>query len=91
MNIEISNEFIEKIVEKRVGEYVKEWFRDNKNKYFIRETVDRYVKAELTDMKYFDIVAEEARKITSKEVIQKVCDRVSEDIAGAYADKYGDY
>lgn len=91
MNVEISKEDIEKIVEKHVGEYVKEWFRDNKNKYFIREVIDRCVKAELEDIKYSDIIAEEARKITSKEVVQRVCDRVSSDIAGAYADKYGDY
>lgn len=90
MNIEISREDIEKIVEKHVGAYVKEWFRDDKNKYFIREVVDRQVKEELTKMQYSDMVAEEARKVTSKEVIQKVCDRVSEDIAGAYAEKYGD-
>ena len=91
MNIEISKEDIEKIVEEHVKAYVKEWFRDNSHKYLIKDMVDRYVKTELTEMKYFDIIAEEARKITSKEVVKMVCDRISEDIAGAYADKYGDY
>ena len=91
MNIEISREDMEKMVEKHVGEYVKEWFRDNKNKYFIREVVDKRVKVELTKMQYSDMVAEEARKVTSKEIIQRVCDRVSSDIAEAYADRYGDY
>jgi len=91
MNIEISKEDIEKIVEEHVKAYVKEWFRDNSHKYLIRELVNRYVKAELTDTKYSDIIEEEARKITSEQVIKMVCDRISEDIAGAYADKYGDY
>ena len=88
MNIDISNEMIEQILEKQIREKVKEWFAQNNHKYVIKEFIEKSVSKELNEFEYMEVIREEARKQTSKEVINGVCRRISMDIAEAFADKY---
>ena len=88
MNIDISEEMIERILEKQIEERVKAWFAQNKNKYIIREFIEQSVSKELSKFEYTETIKEEARKLTSKEVLNGVCRRISSDIAEAFADKY---
>lgn len=91
MNIEISDEQIEKILEKQISERVKTWFSQYNNKYVIQDHVERAVKDELMNLEYKLIIQQEARKQITKQVLDKVCASISSDIAEAFADKYGGY
>ena len=90
MNIEISDEQIEKLLEKQISERVKAWFQQDKHKYIIREYTSQAVMTELRNFEYDRIVRDEARKQINEIVVEKVCARVSQDIAEAFAEKYGD-
>ena len=91
MNIEINDEQIQKILEKQISERVKTWFAQQENKYIIRDYVHQAVISELRNYKYEIIAREEARKQISHDMVDKICARVSNDIADAFAEKYGDY
>ena len=91
MNIEISDEQIEKLLEKQISERVRTWFQQDEHKYIIREYTNKAVMKELENFEYDRIVRDEARKQINETVIDKVCARVSRDIAEAFAEKYGDY
>lgn len=95
MNIEISNEQIEKLVEIEVHKQVDRWFSEIKNKYVIRDYVlkeaKQYVLNEIYNQDYQSIVKQQISEFTAEAVLDKVAQRISEDIAAAYADKYGDY
>lgn len=91
MNIEISDEQIEKLLEKQISERVRTWFQQDEHKYIIREYTHQAVLKELEKFEYNRIVREEARNQINKTVIDRVCARVSQDIADAFAEKYGDY
>lgn len=91
MNIEISDEQIERLLEKQISERVNTWFQQNEHKYIIREYTNQAVMKELQNFEYERIVRDEARKQINKTVIDGVCARVSRDIADAFAEKYGDY
>ena len=90
MNIEISDEMIEEILQKQIGEKVKAWFSQNKHEYVIKDFVNQAVMTELRDYKYENMIRDEARKQISKDVVERVCARISYDIADAFAEKYGD-
>lgn len=93
MNIEISNEQIEKLVEVEVHQQVDRWFSEIKNKYVIRDYVlkeaKQYVLNEIYNQDYQSIVKQQISEFTAEAVLDKVAQRISEDIAAAYADKYG--
>lgn len=91
MNIEISDELIEKFLKEEIGNRVNIWFRQDEHKYVIREYTNKAVMKELQNFEYDRIVREEARKQINAAVIEKVCARVSQDIADAFVEKYGDY
>ena len=95
MNIEISNEQIKKLVEAEVHQQVNKWFSEIKNKYVIRDYIlneaKKYVLKEINNQDYQSIVKQQISEFTAEAVIDKVAQRISEDIAAAYADKYGDY
>ena len=91
MNIEISDEQIEKLLEKQISERVRTWFQQDEHKYIIREYTHQAVLKELEKFEYDRIVREEARNQINGTVIDRVCARVSQDIADAFAEKYGDY
>ena len=91
MNIEISDELIEKLLKEEIGSRVNIWFRQDEHKYVIREYTNKAVIKELQNFEYDRIVREEARKQIDAAVIEKVCARVSQDIADAFVEKYGDY
>ncbi len=94
MQIEISDEQINGIVGSIIETRVDAWFKDGKNKYVIREMVAQAVNTKLGTPEYSKLIREEAensaKNLCTKDVVKKICDRVSYDIAEAYADKYGD-
>lgn len=91
MNIEISDEQIEKLLEKQISERVRTWFQQDEHKYVIREYTNKAVIKELENFEYDRIVRDEARKQINETIVDKVCARVSQDIAEAFAEKYGYY
>ena len=92
MNIEVSNEMIENIARDLIKERVKQFFNTETNKNFIRKTVNsevqRIVAAELRD-RHIDI-KKIAGEYTTRDLFNRVAEQISEDIAEAYAYKYGD-
>ena len=94
MQIEINDEQVKEIVNSLIKDKVDAWFKDGKNKYIIRETVAQAVDTKLGTPEYSKILREEAensaKNICTKDVVKQVCDRVSYDIAEAFAEKYGD-
>ena len=94
MQIEISDAQIEKIISRTIKARVDVWFSDAKSKYIIKEMVDNYVSSKLGTDEYRQLIQEEAikcaNKICTKDVVNKVCERVSCDIAEAFAEKYAD-
>ena len=91
MNIEISDEQIQKILEKQISERVKTWFAQKENKYVIRDYVNKAVECELRDFNYEAIAMDAAKEKVTKDMMDKICNSISYDIASAYAEKYGDY
>ena len=93
MQIEISDDRLEEIVTSTIKARVDEWFKDGKNKYVIRETVAQAVNTKLGTPEYSKLIREEAENsaqtLCTKDVVKQICDRISYDIADAYADKYG--
>lgn len=90
MNIEISDEQIEKLLEKEIGKKVNAWFQQDENKYVIRDYTHQAVKKELENFRYTDIAITAANKQINEAMVEKVCARVSWDIAKAFAERYGD-
>ena len=90
MNIEISDEMIEQMLEKQINEKVKAWFSQSKHENIVKDLVQKAVMNELRDYKYEDVIREEARKQVNKDVVDRVCARISYDIADAFAEKYSD-
>ena len=92
MNIEISDKMIEGIARDLIKERVKQFFNMETNKNFIRNTINsevqRMVSSELRD-KHIDI-KKIAGEYTTKDLFNRVAEQISEDIAEAYACKYGD-
>lgn len=90
MNIEISNEMIEKLVEKEVRAQVQAWFDKDSNKYVIRG----FINQEVTEIVNKEISHQQidiqkiGQSFASEELFDKVAERLSEDIAGAYADRF---
>ena len=92
MNIEISNEQIEQLIEKAVNERVKTWFGEPSNKYFIRNAVIKAVDAEVckrVDESMIDI-PKLASSLASKELAEKITDNIGYKIASIFAEYYGD-
>jgi len=92
MNVEISDEQIEKLVHKAVNERVKNWFGEPKNKYFIRDAIIKAVNVEVS--KRIDETAIDIPKLVSslatKELAEKITDNIGYNIASIFAEKYGD-
>ena len=92
MNIEISNEQIEQLVEKAVNERVKTWFREPSNKYFMRDAIITAVNAEAckrVDESMIDI-PKLASSLASKELAEKITENIGYKIASIFAEYYGD-
>ncbi len=92
MNIEISNEQIEQMIEKAVNARIKTWFDEPSNKYFIREKIADVVKSEVVkrvNESNLDI-PKFASALASKELAEKVADNIGYNIASIFAEKYGD-
>lgn len=88
MNIDISDEMIEKIVEKQVAEKVKDWFSKNTLKDVVYKVVTHELYGKDSCDFYDSTIREEAKKLMSKEVLDGVCRRISADIADAVAEKF---
>ena len=92
MNIEISNEHIEQLINKAVNERVKTWFGEPSNKYFIRDAIIKAVDAEVckrVDESMIDI-PKLASSIASRELAEKITDNIGYNIASIFAERYGD-
>lgn len=92
MNIEISNEQIEKLVNNAVNERIKTWFRDPNNKYFIRDAIIKAVDVEVFKRINDSMVdiPKLASSLASKELAEKITDNIGYNIAAIFAEKYGD-
>lgn len=90
MNIEISDEQIERILEKQISSRVSNWFAQSENKCVIRDYTKQAVLDKLRTEDYEEIVRKQATKLVSKDIMKEVCARISEDIAEAFAEKYAD-
>lgn len=92
MNIEISNEQIEQLVNKAVNERVKTWFGEPSNKHFIRDAIIKAVDAEVckrVDESMIDI-PKLASSIASRELAEKITENIGYKIASIFAEYYGD-
>lgn len=92
MNIEISNEQIEQLIEKAVNERVKTWFGEPSNKYFIRDAIVTAVNVEAckrVDESMIDI-PKLASSLASKELAEKITENIGYKIASIFAEYYGD-
>lgn len=92
MNIEISNEQIEQLVNKAVNERVKTWFGEPSNKYFIRDAIIKAVDAEVckrVNESMIDI-PKLASSIASRELAEKITENIGYKIASIFAEYYGD-
>lgn len=90
MNIEISNEQIERMIEKAVNERVKTWFGDPENRFFIRNAIVNAVDAEVfkrVDDSKIDI-PKLASSLALKELAEKITDNIGYNIAAVFAEKY---
>ena len=90
MNIEISNEQIEEIIDKMVQERVKNWFKDPNNKYYIRNAIVKAVEAEVHNRineSMIDI-PKLVSSLASKDLAEKITENVGQNIARYFVEKY---
>ena len=90
MNVEISNEQIEEIINKAVEERVKAWFKESDHKYFISSAVVDAVKAEVhkrIDESMIDI-PKLVSSLASKDLAEKITENIGHNIAEHFAEKY---
>lgn len=91
MNIDVSDELIEKIARDLIKERVKQFFNTETNKNFIRNAINsevkRVIEVELRDRR-IDI-EKMAKSYATPELFAMVASRISGDIAYAYSEKYG--
>lgn len=92
MNIEISDEQIEKLLTKAVNDRVKTWFGEPKNKYFIRDAVIKAVNAQVST-RVDDCKIDMPKLVSSlstKKLAEELVDNIGYNIAAIFAEKYGD-
>lgn len=92
MNVEISDEQIERIIEKAVNERVKTWFGDPQNKYFIRDETIKAVNVEVSERVNNSMIdiPKLASSLASKKLAEEITDNIGYNIAAIFAEKYGD-
>ena len=90
MNIEISNEMIEKLVEKEVKAQVQKWFSKDENdgiiRYFLNKEVQGIAEKEIS--RHQIDIQKIGQSFVSEELFNKVAKRLSEDIADAHSDRF---
>lgn len=90
MNIEVNDVDIQKIVEKQVADRLRSWFKERDLSRIINEAIKDVVSVEVNQR--FDFTFEKIiNNITKKDILDRVANQISSDIASAYADRYGDY
>jgi hypothetical protein len=91
MNIDVSDELIEKIARDLIKERVKQFFNTETNKNFIRNAINsevkRIVEVELRDRR-IDI-EKMAKSYAEQKLFECIAGQISRDIAEAYSEKYG--
>lgn len=91
MNIDVSDELIEKIARDLIKERVKQFFNTETNKNFIRNAINsevkRVVEVELRDRR-IDI-EKMAKSYAEPKLFERIAGQISSDIAEAYSEKYG--
>ena len=90
MNIEIPNEQITEIVETEARKLVTDWFKKQESKCLIREAVNKeIVKLVTSEIHNANIdICQLVKELTSEELMRRVANQISGDIASAYADKF---
>lgn len=92
MNIDINDEMIEKMLEGQIKAKIDNWFmKQGSVANVLKGCIHDVVMKELSGFEYEDVIREEARALINKDVMDRVCNRISDDIARAFADKYGEY
>ena len=90
MNIEIGNDQIERMVQLAIQAKVDQWFKDNENKYVMRDMLREYVKAfvqhELSmyspDMKAL------GKEVQADRFAEQLTAGIAEAIAVEFCDRY---
>ena len=88
MQIELTDEMIQQLVKEEVKAKVTRFFEDGSTKYLIREYIDQNIKSQLKSLDIYRMACDKAKELTTEHVLNKVAERISEDIAEAYSDKY---
>ena len=88
MQIELTDEMIQQLVKEEVKAKVTRFFEDGSTKYLIREYIDQNIKSQLKSLDIYGMACDKAKELTTEHVLNKVAERISEDIAEAYSDKY---
>ena len=88
MQIELTDEMIQQLVKDEVKEKVAQFFKEKTTKSLIREYTEQFVRRELEKYNYSQEITNRAKELTTDHVLNKVAERISCDIASAYADKY---
>ena len=88
MQIKVDDAIIHEAVKGEVKHQVTQWIANNP------KVIEQEVRKEIYDQvnrKYFDIIKDKAEEIASEEVVERVCNRISTDVARAYAERYYEY
>lgn len=93
MNLEISNEMIEQIIQEEVQKQVNKWFSKRSNEYIMRDYVDREIKklVEIEIGKQGIDVQNIANSLGKELIANKCAESICSEIAYAFAEKFGDY
>ena len=86
MNIEITNEMIEKIIREqvkaRVNTLIAEKTRDNP--YWLWDMCKNSIREEVQKIVTFDLVEETCKELAQNDIAEKVVDRFAEKIKGNF-------
>ncbi len=88
MQIELTDAMIQQLVKEEVKAKVTQFFEDGSTKYLIRDYIDQYIKSQLKNLNIYEMASDKAKELTTEHVLNKVAERISQDIAEAYSDKY---
>jgi hypothetical protein len=86
MQIDIDENIIKESLEKKVSKVVGGWIDNNKS--FIENAIRKEINYQI-GIRYCDAVSNAMENISKEELLKKVSERISQDVAEAIAERFG--
>ena len=91
MEINIPDELLNKVISEKTGAIIEKKVNAKMVNMDIKQMVREWKSKKVDENCSPKLIDKVARAITTQDFLRGVCSQISNDIANAFADKYGDY